>query len=595
MAKNRKVVDDVTKISFKNTATANTSPGTPGLRTSLPDNGSSQIINSLAGFSSIFANLYTNSEKNKAAEEAIQAKNAALAEDFSKFNKFTYENSNEIYAATVGDIQGTKSITQMSSSLDEIINNISNKDFTPETIGEAYQMYDDARRKLIVDNFGPNGSNEFAQSDAYKMGFLPHINEISEKKRGELANKLQLKFNQNRQGMISQYTESLIEIADGGIFEGGNFDSDGNEIFSEEFNPGMDMNKFNLIMDKAIGLNMDEREAQLQVINQVGLKAAAEGRPELLRFMKQEFNGKKLTHDPDFNKLYDTYESQAITKYNTLEELKYKKSQRELKERREKVSSAITLQLMEDPFSPENHNLIVEGAKFGSLTNSTITAMYAFQQSLIAGEGNIHISQELVEKTYAQIAEGDSSLTVPKLAQMYSQSVKDGSGINRKILREMITDLRTQQNEDSDYNAYQVNLDVAKAIQISDTSLFGAVLPDGADPFDLMVRKKAIVANIIKEYKQSARAFRKKFPGLSLSSPEATEWFEEALQSAMANSELGPVLVPELSPGFLPGEKLRPGPDSDPKAFWDKHKRMNEIKNKSPKFKSMVDDIIMGK
>lgn len=536
----RKVVADLQKKGFVNPSRV-AGASLPSLNTRAPSKSATSIMQSFAGFNEAIQQLGVNRQKNKSAEEALKARNEALAGEYDKTNKFDTYEANLAYETTFGSIEGTEASSEFAVELDELVSAIGNEG---GTIREQLDKFELAKSELFTQRFGADSDHNLdGKTEAYKSQFLPPVIKALEGARQELLTTAKIAWDNKRKKVISRKIDIITNELD---LTEETFDSQGNLKEVKVVQSAFGINKFLDVRKSSVALNMKRNEANLHILTTVGLKASEEGRPELLEFMNQTMpNGFKLSDDPALNKMANEYRNAATNKFIQLENHEIKKQNREKKALEDSTSSNTVLYLLDNIGDPNNLEIIKQAAKQGGWSNDRIQSITNFNKMIVDSDLNITPDHKREIEIFGLIAGR-------KLTSIFDLSKEYGNGINLEQFNRLKSFLQEQQKAEEGLNAFTTNKDTLEAM-FQDSA---ALLQSGT-PWAVIQQQDQFKSQMLREFDEGMIAWKRANPGISLNDPEAFK-FADNLQKNIVNASEFNTLPAEL--------KLEGAPQINPSA-----------------------------
>ena len=563
-SKKKRVVEGKLNVPAFSTPGRAGSARLPGLNTR-PNTGAASIAKSFEGFSKSLLQIGVAREKNAAASEALDARNAALV---GKFKEFDRQASVDIYEATTGDIKGRSAALGLQEQLDAGTIDLLNQNLS---LSQTLSSFDQMKDKLLQENFGQQGSGDFTdqRTEQYRSGFIPHIINSVEKQRVRVAAQHKAKFEAERKATVSEYAgmvaDSVIQRV--AAFDPTAPDSSGTTI--EQI--GFGVTEFNDVLKQAINLGMKKEEATVHIINTLGLKAVEEGRPELMAFTEQRLpSGGKIANNQVLNKQADEFRVKATTVFIQREKLQITKDARELKNR-QRVTSAGAINIMIQNPEADHSEMLKKVSELQILKPATMTSLVSFNRALKENDSDIFMTRGYEAGLYSQIANGD----ITRVDQL-SKLLADGK-VTKDVFRRLHTTLQTQLGSDESENAYKIYLrSISESFADPDALILG-----GANLTDVL-NLETIKAKMLTTYREGAIIFQNKFPGASLSSPEAVEFFENHAKQIQIDSPLSKEQIQTPIPEVRRSEDGNTLNPEDLSLFSKTHKQ-NKINKKAIK------------
>jgi hypothetical protein len=522
--KNRAVVADLAPTKF-------TAPGSsgraslPGLRTTGPGSAAANsIAKSFDGFSKTLSQIGIAREKNGAATEALEARNAALAGEFRPFDR---QESVDIYDQTFGDIRGRSAFLQQQQGVEAGVTDITNQNLSVEG---SLAAYDEFRTTYIKENYG----DQLDSTDNFKAGFLPHIIKGFEEGKIALATQVKAKHDAQTDAVLSEKV-GLVTDHSAIVQEFDPNNPDGSGVAS--FKPkGMDVSDFTELIQTGVALGKTREDSTLHVLSTVAAKAVEEGRPEFLDFTKEStVNGIKLESNLKYNKLIDTARSQATTAMIARVNAQYTRDERTLKEGQRQSSNSLYEWMDDNPGDPKTKKMISAAAVRYGWTPEQRTKAMSYSEDIADG-GNISYLANVEDQLTKDISSGAVDRQ-SQLAEMFSLSRQVGEGLDRPAYNRLNAKLKEQLGRGATADAFKRN---RKALE----GLLGKGKQYVGTDSGALVTVDQQRAQVLEDFDLAYSFFLKKHPEEPLHGDIATEFADEWADKVLNASALGKQAFP---------------------------------------------------
>ena len=516
--KRRKVVQDIQETKLTAT-TSSANPRVASLQTRSGDNASAKIIKSFGDFSRTFQELGTNIEKNLAADEAVEARNTALAGQYQPFDR---PESIEIYNTTVGDIKGKSAGIALEPQFEQLMKHHINQNHPdPKTAIDAYTK--DANQ-LLKDQHGDLFDEN--TDDSYRAGFFGQVIPVLNKGSSTFGAAWKTDWDAktktvHAETILTRLRETKLVPS----FDPLNPNSAGR---IDEESVGLQPAGFKGLVQEGINLGMSKPEATLSALEAIGKEVAHTGQTGYFNFFdRTKSDGLMLSSNPEYRKIHDrdlklgTAVRTAASKERRANE-KYRVAQK-----RDISSSKFHVFAHQNPRDPGLLDIMYEVGTANNWTPAMYNTASDFVEALADGDEliialDMELEDELTKSIY------DGSITTPsELNRLFTMSRHLQSGINREALGRLQQVLEDVKKEGAEGNAYKRNLEFLKTSLGFDKNF---VLTERSGETDFITRRE-VSAGKVRTYKEAFRFFKAKFPLEPLNGEKANEFFGEVIET----------------------------------------------------------------